>query len=474
MRYILLTFIGLVGLIQSSCIEDDFTTSPSDILTFSRDTVSFDTVFTDLGTPTARLLVYNRAKKSVNISHIAFKRGDESNFQVNVDGMTGKTFQDVEIRGGDSIYVFVECFIDETLGKEPYLVEDKLQFVTNGVTQEVQVEAYGQNVTRLRDLRITSDMRLTAERPYVIFDSLVVEKGVKLTIDPGTRMLFHDKASLTVRGQIEAIGEVGNMIQMRGDRLDNVLPDVAYDIMAGQWHGIRIEADSYDNRMEYVNMRSTVIGLQVDSCAVTDRRKLTLVNSWLHNSQSSAITSRYAWVDALGCCFSEAAAGVVELWGGKHLFAQCTISNYYLFSGMFEPLLCLYHCLPDSDISDQPLMQASFENSILYGMTADINEGDLTGSNVYLRNVLLKSAGSDDANFISCVWDSDPLFYTIREDYIFDYRLRNDSPAIGAGQVAFIPTESQTDMYGNSRTANGAPDLGAFVWIYAPDPEPTE
>ena len=92
MRYILLTFIGLVGLIQSSCIEDDFTTSPSDILTFSRDTVSFDTVFTDLGTPTARLLVYNRAKKSVNISHIAFKRGDESNFQVNVDGMTGKTF----------------------------------------------------------------------------------------------------------------------------------------------------------------------------------------------------------------------------------------------------------------------------------------------------------------------------------------------------------------------------------------------
>lgn len=469
MRYLLLTFLGLFGLITHSCIEDDFTTSSSDILTFSRDTVSFDTVFTDLGTPTARLLVYNKAKKSINISNIAFKRGADSNFSINVDGMNGKSFQNVEIRGGDSIYIFIECFIDANSDNEPYLIEDKLQFVTNGVTQDVQVEAYGQNVTRLHDLRINSDTRFTAERPYVIFDSLIVEKGAKLTIEPGARLLFHDKASLTIRGQIEAIGSVENMIHFRGDRLDNVLPDVAYDIMAGQWHGIRIEAESFDNRLEFVNMRSTAIGLQIDSCGSTDRRKLLLINSWLHNSQSSTISSKYAWVDAYGCCFSEAANGVVELWGGKHHFSQCTISNYYLFSAMFEPLLCLYHCLPDSEISDQPLMQASFENSILYGMTADINEGDLSGSNVYLRNVLLKSAGSDDSNFVNCIWDADPLFYTIREDYFFDYRLKNDSPAIGAGLSEFVPKESLYDIYGNYRLSTGIPDLGAFVWIYNPD-----
>lgn len=469
MRFLLLTFLGVFGLIITSCIEDDFTNSPSDILTFSRDTVSFDTVFTDLATPTARLLVYNKAKKSVNISHIAFKRGADSNFQLNVDGMTGRSFQNVEIRGGDSIYVFIECFINASADNEPHLVEDQLQFITNGVTQEVQVEAYGQNVTRLYDHRITSDTRFTAERAYVIFDSLVVEKGAKLTIDPGARLLFHDKASLTVRGQIEAIGEASNMIHFRGDRLDNVLPDVAYDIMAGQWHGVRIEADSYDNRLEYVNMRSTVIGLQVDSCPDTERRKLLLVNSWLHNSQASVLSSKYAWVDAYGCCFSEAATGVVELWGGKHHFSQCTISNYYLFSAMFEPLLCLYHCLPGSDISDRELMKASFENSILYGMTADINEGDLTGSNVYLRNVLLKSAGSDDDNFINCVWDADPMFYTVREEYVFDYRLKNESPAIGAGSSAYVPTESENDIYGNHRLSSGMPDLGAFVWIYNPE-----
>ena len=50
------------------------------------------------------------------------------------------------------------------------------------------------------------------------------------------------------------------MIDMRGDRLDNVLPDVGYDILAGQWRGITIAPESFDNRLEYVDMRSTTDG----------------------------------------------------------------------------------------------------------------------------------------------------------------------------------------------------------------------
>ena len=50
MRYFLLTFLGLISLIMTgtmmvSCIDDAMTTSSSDVLTFSRDTVDFDTVF---------------------------------------------------------------------------------------------------------------------------------------------------------------------------------------------------------------------------------------------------------------------------------------------------------------------------------------------------------------------------------------------------------------------------------------------
>ena len=155
-RIFLLSIIAALGLAVSSCITDDFTTSSSDVLAFSTDTLTFDTVFTDLGTPTARLKVYNRAKKSINISSIRFKN-PESEFQLNVDGMSGVDFHDVEIRGKDSIYVFVECFIPPSESNEPHLVEDQLVFVTNGVQQEVQVEAYGQNVNRLRGITLTED-----------------------------------------------------------------------------------------------------------------------------------------------------------------------------------------------------------------------------------------------------------------------------------------------------------------------------
>lgn len=455
---------ALMACLISGCIDDDITSSPSVRLVFSTDTVSFDTVFTELGTPTARLIVRNPDKKGVMISHIAFKN-PQTPFRFNVDGQSGSSFSDVEIRGGDSIYVFIECDPPVSPDAQPALIEDQLVFVTNGNTQEVQVEAYGQNVNRLRGLVVESDMTLTAEMPYVVFDSLVVAPGAKLTVEPGTRLLFHDKARMVVRGTLDAVGAVDRMIDMRGDRLDNVLPGVGYDIMAGQWDGVHIAPESFDNRMEYVNMRSTRNGLRVDSCADLSRQKLTLVNSWLHNSQTNVLTSKYARVDAYGCVFSEAANDVVALYGGQHSIVQCTLANNYLFSAITGSMLALYHCIPGEEISSLPLMQADIENSIIYGLGSDLNEGDLIGSQVYLRNVLLKSNGEDDANFIDCVWGEDPLFYTVREDYFFDYRLRPDSPAIGRGNSAYVTPVCLYDMNGLNRLLNGAPDLGAYVYV---------
>lgn len=470
MRYFLLTLAGLISLIMActgmvSCIDDAMTTSSSDVLSFSRDTVDFDTVFTDLGTPTARLIVFNRASKGLEISSIKFKDPD-TRFRFNVDGVSGVEFHDVEIRGRDSIYVFIECFIPETQGASPGLVADDLEFVTNGVTQTVRVEAYGQNVTRLRNVRLTADTRLTADRPYVVFDSLTVGKGVTLTVDPGAQLLFHDGASLVVEGRLEAVGRPGKMIDMRGDRLDNVLPDVKYDILPGQWKGVRIAAGSHGNRIEYVDMRSTLAGLTVDSCADLQQTRLTLLNSWLHNSSGNVLTSCYSKVNAYGCCFSEAGGSVVSLAGGDHEFLQCTIANNHLYS-ISGPLLELLHVLPeDIDENSAPLMRARFSNSIIYGLRADLNTGDLTGSDVVFRYVSLGSKGEDDDNFINCLWETDPLFRTVRQDYLFDYRLQEDSPVRSAGDPALVTPEVMYDMDGVDRLGHGAPSLGAFQ--YAP------
>ena len=91
--------------------------------------------------------------------------------------------------------------------------------------------------------------------------------------------------------------------------------------------------------------------------------------------------------------------------------------------------------------------------------------GDFTGNDVYLRNCLFKSAGTDDDNFISCKWGADPKFFTEREKYIFDYRLRNTSDAIAAGNRSLCPASARYDRYGQDRWARDGIDIGAYVWV---------
>lgn len=463
---ILLTIALLIGLIPvSSCISDDITTSPTARLEFSRDTVSFDTIFTDEGTPTARLLVYNRNKQGVNISSIRFA-DPQSRFSINVDGTSGTEFRDIEIRGNDSIYVFIECLLPEAPDSEPYLSEDKLEFVTNGNTQEVVVEAYGQNVTRLHNVELTSDATLTAQQPYVVYDSLVVAPGVRLTIEPGARILFHDKARLVVRGSLDATGEPGKLIQFRGDRLDNVLPDLNYDVLTAQWGGITFRPESFSNRLSYVDVRSSQYGVVADSTGNSEQLKLLIHNSWLHNAAGNTLTAKHCRIEAYGSCFSEAKESAVSVTGGKARLVQCTLANNYLFSAVGGSLLSLQHLFPeDLNECNLPLLEAEVVNCILYSkMCGEIYPGDLTGSSVYLRNCLLGADGTDDANFIECLWGEDPLFLTVREDYYFNYRLGAESPAINAGNPAFLSEMCATDMYGLSRYLSPRPDMGAYVF----------
>ena len=110
-------------------------------------------------------------------------------------------------------------------------------------------------------------------------------------------------------------------------------------------------------------------------------------------------------------------------------------------------------------------MTANFDNCIFYGLASGINEGDLTGSAVQLRNCLLQSAGEDDDNFIECVWEGDPKFYVVRDEYIFDYRLKNESDAIGMGDPLLCPADALIDRYGNQRSLDSIIDIGAYVWI---------
>lgn len=70
-----------------SCSDDDsFTVSPSNRLTFSLDTVSLDTVFSQVPTVTKTFWVYNKSGDGIRCSTIRLEKGNQTGFRVNVDG----------------------------------------------------------------------------------------------------------------------------------------------------------------------------------------------------------------------------------------------------------------------------------------------------------------------------------------------------------------------------------------------------
>ena len=467
LRNIIIAMLATMLALTTSCIEDGFTTSSSDLLEFSCDTLSFDTIFTEQGTPTKQFVVYNRHKKQINISSISLSATDSRRFYLNVDGMKGEVFHDVTIRGEDSIFVFVESKLNANGQDAPLLAEDCINFTTNGVTQKVVLRAWGQDVERLTRPQFTADTRLTANKPYVIFDTLYVAPGATLTIEPGTTLYFHDKAAMRIDGTLNACGTQLKPIHLRGDRTDYLFAGANYDIMSGQWGGVEFGADSRGNEMQYVLMRGSSNGITV-SASSADAKALHLFNSVLHNSSGNVLLASNAWIEAEGCEFTDAAYDVVKMHGGIYRFANCTFTNYYLFGLKHCPIITI-DLTDDEGNRLEPSVR--LDNCIICGNVKEFNENDFTGIDVLLRNCMLQSNGTDDSNFINCKWDGDACFLMQRDKYIFDYRLGNESSAIAAGDVSLCPEHALVDRYGQPRIYNGGIDIGAYRWIPVDDNE---
>lgn len=457
--------VALTALL-SSCIEDGFTTSQSDQPLFSADTLKMGGTFTLEPTPTKKFTVHNPHGKMLSISSISLRDDVQGLFRLNVDGRSGTRFTNVEIRPNDSIFVFVEATLPENGTPGTATVEKHLDFVTNSVTKTVVLTLDGTDAVRLRRTTIASDTHFTAQRPYVIFDTLRVAGGATLTIDPGAHLYFHSEAAMVVEGRLVAVGTAEKPVQFTGDRTGNVAAAIPYELMSGQWGGVHFAASTPgDNRMEYVSMRNSSTGITLEP--VTSRAgvpALSLINCQVRNTKGYTVASDHADLVIAGCELAEAAEGILWLNGGNHTVEQTTVANNYLFTALGGPAVQFGHFDAESDDqSGLPLMKATFANSVFHGLGTELSCGDFTGTDVTFRNCLFKSAGSDDDNFIGCLWDADPLFCTVRSEYLFDYRLQAESPAIGAADPALNRFAPTSDRYGVPY--NSVPDLGAYVFV---------
>ncbi len=457
-KFLIFIFSALmVGL--ASCIEDGIDTSPSAQPSFSCDTLDIGEVFTDELTVTSRMTVYNRNAKGIILSRIAMSGANASLFRINVDGMSGKEFSNVEIRGKDSIFVFVEALLPANGTDAPVDVEASLDFTANGLTQSVVVSAHGQDIERLHGMEITEDTRFGAGKPYRVADSLVVREGATLTLEAGTKLLFRDKARLVVYGRIVSDGRPDAPVTLTGDRTGNVIPGVSFEIMSRQWGGVEIMPQSKGNVLSHTVISNTTHGVAVHGEG-GEEPSLRLVNCRLRNSGGYVLSADMASVEAYGCEFAEAATGLVRLSGGSHRFDQCTLSNHYLFSAISEAAWNIV--TPEDGVTETALLAT---NCITWGLGQELLPKDISGRPIVFERCLFRSAGTDDDNFVNCLWDADPLFYTVRGDYYFDYRLKPESPAIGAADPSLSECPLAVDFYGVARAA----DLGAYVFVERED-----
>ncbi len=235
MNRIIALYIWAVGMFSaimlSACVEDGFSTNPSDQPQLSADTLRLGLVFTGEGTPTHLFKIHNRHDKGMIVSSLRVRDDAWRDvFRFNVDGMAGRDFTDVEIRANDSIFVLVEATLPENGAQLPVEINAPVDIVVNGLTSTIVLNAFGRDVTRMHEPRIQSDTRWESTKPIQIFDSLVVEPGATLTLGAGQQLCFHAGAYMRVYGRLVAEGTPEAPVDIAGDRFDQVVGSIPYDL----------------------------------------------------------------------------------------------------------------------------------------------------------------------------------------------------------------------------------------------------
>lgn len=475
--FIAFALVFFVALTQLTSCKDDYTSDPSYQLQFSTDTIAFDTIFSEVLTPTQIVKVYNRTEKDILIESISVI-SESTCFQVNVNGMNGKLFSNQEIRKGDSLYIFAQAFPPKTGENTPLHIDGKIEFRYNKNIQQIALSAFGQDVNWCKKLVIDKNTTWDNTKPYLIYDSLIVEKDVTLEILEGTNIYMHHDATIVLHGNIKANGNSSSPILIKGDRKDVIADDILYDQLSNQWGGIFVKSTSTENLFLNVDIRNGKYGFVVDSAEIDPiRTRLTIGNCHIHNMQQQTLQATHANIYAFNSLFTNGGNGCVVLQGGEYLFNHCTIAGYQKGAGIYNNALTLSDKVLFSNGPVIPITFATFNNCIIYGSSKEelqlLYSDNKETLNFYFDHTLIKAENISE-EFLSEKYfndsyiSEDPLFVTINTtDRKFDFHLNEIDVARKQGDVNIIVKfpECLTDKEGNIRSLDSVPDLGALQYV---------
>jgi hypothetical protein len=503
MRYLYTLIILLTIITVSSCRKDFDTKLSNGNLKFSQDTIFFNRVFDGISSSTHRFTVINDSNDDITVPNIRLANGEDSFYRLNVDGIAGKSFENIDILAKDSIFVFIEATVDFSQVDENFMYLDQVLFDAGVNEQKVALEALVLDVNLIRpDLNelneigtiglgifdeegeeitilgknIDGDTTFGADndKPYLVYNYIGVPSGTTLTINAGTQLHFHANSGIVVLdgGRLIVNGELDNQVIFEGDRLEEFFEDVP-----GQWGTIWLFNGSSNSTFNHTIIKNSTIGLLVDSD--NSSQTLSLQNTQIYNTTSYGILGRNSRITAKNTVIANnGLASFGTILGGDYSFTQSTLVNYWRNSNRAVPTLLLSNV---SSTFVAPL-QASFINCIIDGnQNIEIGfESDPGASfNYKLLNCMLKF---DD---VSNATEKEPFFditntdlyenVFINENADFkntntfegftDLRIGEASFAINKANLDVINADVaiQIDILGVDRISK--PDLGAYTNI---------
>ncbi|GAB3299112.1 hypothetical protein [Hymenobacter tenuis] len=497
MRFLLslLVFLSAVTVLLPGCEpkEDIVTNDSSARLEFSLDTVKFDTVFVTVGTVSKRLWVYNRNARAVRVSEISIQNRPGVAYSLLINGDAGLSARDVEIRGKDSLLVLVRATINPTpTDVKPFLVIDDLRFRTNGNDQDVKVLSYGQNAYFHDNEQISSNTTWLADKPHVIYNSVLVDSAASLTIEAGARIYSHAGSFLVVRGQLlcnptfRPAGELKpndpNFVRFQGDRLE-----AQYEETPGQWGGIEFDPSSHDNVVRFTEIKNSAFGLLVYNPLNRQPRPSVLVENSLIRNISSAnggfslegagilgISGDFTVRNTLVANCEQYALFAVQ--GGQYQLDYCTIANYTTLANRQTPSVLLADAIKINGVL-QPAAapRLTMRNSIVWGSMREGEElefsnGEQYASNISISNSVLRTRKYNNTGPLGQQKNENLLNPAEGPAYLFkstpfrfrgrtlDFQLDTLSPA--SNKARPLPGLT-TDLLNRPRDTS-APDMGAY------------
>ena len=493
----------LMGLILSicSCRSDFETEASTGKLEFSKDTIYLDTVFTNIGSSTYRLKVYNRSKNDITIPTIKLAKGLNSKYRMTVDGMQGnkgKIFNNVDLLAKDSLYIFIETTVNiADANPSDFLYTDQIQFDSGQNLQNVELVTLIQDAVFLYPKRFAdgttetlpignekiegfyldendpingNELQFTKKKPYVIYGYAAVPANKTATFEAGTKVHFHansglivaNKASIKVNGTVSTTDKMENEVIFEGDRLE---PD--FENVPGQWGTIWITDGSTNNSFNHLTIKNATIGLLIQN---NDGTTVSIKNTQIYNSTNYGILAQTAKINGENVVINNAGqASLACTYGGNYTFTHSTFNNNWNSSQQVAVAISNYVTGAIPEVKD--LAAATFNNCIIYGSYSNemtLNKKTGAAFKYQFNNCLIKFDNTsnkfatnpdyqfttDPAHYNEIILNKDPKFFKTAQNKL---NIDPTSPAFAKGNSAYL---IPLDVLGKTRTS--PPDLGAY------------